>query len=55
MGFNCLKAMEPLRGDSLPAELTLSHAVVLNLGHMDLESSTLTTRPLLHDYCIDIP
>ena len=68
-GFNCLKAAESLRGDSLlyiiqfpgvPGTLLIdlgrmswswSHPMVLNLGPLDWESSTLNTRPLLNSYC----
>ena len=67
MVFNCLKATEPLRGDSLLFTIQFqggagthlidlgrmkgySHPVALNLGLLDWESSTSTTRPLLHWY-----
>ena len=57
VGFNCLKATEPLwRNNLLFTILNLrtrkdwpwSHPVVLNPGPLDWKSSTLTTRPLLH-------
>ena len=62
MRFNCLNATKPLGGDSLlfaskspeipgtQKDESLyspwSQPVVLNLGPLDWESSTLTTRPL---------
>ena len=66
MGFNCHKATELLKGDSLlfttknscysfdrpqrdgRQSRSLSHPMVLNPGPLALESSSLTTRSLLH-------
>ena len=63
MGFKCLKATEPLRGDSLLPKSSeqsfdrpwkderlsqpLSYLEVLNRRSMDWDSSALTSRPLL--------
>ena len=58
MGFSCLKARarnswysfyRPRKDERL--SLPWSHPVVLNTGPLDLESSALTTRPLLHFHC----
>ena len=62
MGFNCLKATEPLQRGSLLFTTKFpeipgrkderlsrpwSHPVVLNLGPPDWESTALTTRPFI--------
>ena len=56
MGFNCLNATKPLGGDSWYSfdqpqkderlNSPWSQPIVLNLGPLDWESSTLTTGPL---------